>query len=172
MTDIRRYYSPNSVVFITAVCHQRRLTLKPAIEKERLLAVMREVKDEIAFSMLAYVILDDHFHCIIKPKAGCSFSRIMQSIKLRFTCRYKCHHEIDGKHTLWQRRFWDHVIRDENDLQHHLDYIHYNPLKHGYVTEIKEYPWSSFKEHVNRGNYPSDWARLEMPPHLQDMALE
>lgn len=129
MTNIRRYHLSNQAVFITAVCHQRRPVLANEQEKTLLLAVMREVKAEIPFHLLAYVILNDHFHCLIRPEADRDFSRIVQSVKLRFTRRWKREQAVETSVTLWQRRFWDHVIRDSTDLQQHLDYIHYNPVK-------------------------------------------
>jgi len=60
--------------------------------------------------------------------------------------------------TLWQHRFWEHLIRDERDFRHHLDYLHGNPLKHGLVERVSDWPWSSFHRGVKRGVYPADWA--------------
>jgi putative transposase len=59
--------------------------------------------------------------------------------------------------TIWQRRFWEHVIRNERDLMRHLDYIHFNPVKHGYVTRAIDWPYSTFRRYVRDGIYPSDW---------------
>ena len=59
---------------------------------------------------------------------------------------------------LWVRRFWEHQIRDENDLMRHVDYIHFNPVKHGYVQRVADWPYSSFHAHVRKGIYPIDWA--------------
>ena len=58
---------------------------------------------------------------------------------------------------LWQRRFWEDLIRDQNDLRHHLDYVHYNPVKHGNVRRVRDWPYSSFHREVARGRYPIDW---------------
>ncbi len=88
MTDIRRHPLSNTPVFVTAVCHQRRQILRDEIEKQRLLVVMHEVKNDIFYRMLAYAILDDHFHGLIQPKNSHELSRIMQSIKLRCTHRH------------------------------------------------------------------------------------
>lgn len=62
-----------------------------------------------------------------------------------------------GERGIWQRRFWEYVIRDERDLERHADYIHYNPVKHGHVNRVSEWPHSSFHRYVERGIYPSDW---------------
>lgn len=59
--------------------------------------------------------------------------------------------------TIWQRRFWEHMIRDESDFRRHMDYIHYNPVKHGYVNSVAEWPHSTFHRHVKDGIYPEDW---------------
>jgi len=94
------------------------------------------------FRLIAYVILDDHFHCILRPETGSNFSSILQSIKLRFTHRLNREQGITTPLSLWQRRFWDHLLRDADDLHRHLDYIHYNPVKHGYVIDPADYQWS------------------------------
>jgi putative transposase len=64
---------------------------------------------------------------------------------------------LKGETNLWQRRFWEHSIRDESDYKHHIDYLHYNPVKHGLVTKAVEWPWSSFHRYVEAGTYPVDW---------------
>ena len=171
MTNIRRHYVPNTAIFITSVCYKRHPILKPRWCKELLLEVLREVKDNRPYQMLAYVILDDHFHLLIKPDQKQSFSKIIQSVKQRFSHRYKkrIDAEVNG---IWQPRFWDHVIRDDNDLMHHLDYIHFNPAKHGFVSCAGEYQWSSFSEHCKKGRYPPDWGVNETPKYLESMNLE
>jgi putative transposase len=58
---------------------------------------------------------------------------------------------------IWQRRYWEHVIRDDADLERHVDYIHYNPIKHGLVSRVIDWPYSSFHRHVERGVLPADW---------------
>jgi len=171
MTDIRRYPLNSAPVFITAVCHQRRPVLVDA-EKQRLLDVMREVKEETAYRMLAYVILDDHFHALIQPEQDCDLSRIIQSVKLRFTHRHKQAHGIMHNVILWQRRFWDHHIRDDDDQRRHLDYIHYNPVRHGYVAVPARYRWSSMAAWIERGTYSEDWGAAGAPSSLDGMESE
>lgn len=61
---------------------------------------------------------------------------------------------------IWQRRYWEHLIRDERDYQHHFDYIHYNPLKHGHVQRLMDWPYSSFHRAVAEGIYPADWCAV------------
>ena len=69
-----------------------------------------------------------------------------------------------GERGVWHRRFWEHVVRDEDDLERLVDYIHFNPVKHGYVTWPGDWPWSSFARFVRLGHYPPDWGTSE-PPH-------
>jgi putative transposase len=174
MTNIRRYVCNNKPVFITAVCYRRELYLKHETAKWLLLDVVREVQSEKPFSMNAYVLLDDHVHWIIhfKDTAKQAMSDIMQSIKLRFTHRFKRNNGITENITIWQRRFWDHIIRDESDLNRHLDYVHFNPVKHGYVEKPVDYPWSSFGELLKRGKYHPDWGCVHHPDSIEGMNIE
>ncbi|MCW8828862.1 MAG: transposase [Gammaproteobacteria bacterium] len=165
MGKLRRFYIANAPVFITSVTHQRRPHLRPNQHKEHLLAAMREVKGLIPYRMLGYVILDDHFHWIIVPHRPEDFPRIMHSVKLRTARRLQ-------ESKFWQQRYWDHIIRDAVDLGRHLDYIHYNPVKHGYVDATFQYPWSSFMEHVDRGFYTEDWGMHEVPEGIGDLVPE
>ena len=171
MTNIRRYDTTGRPVFITAVCHRRIPYLKRDWQKELLLSVMREVKSSSGFAMNAYVILDEHFHWIITPEKN-NFSTIMQSIKLRFVHRYKKAIKQKKNATLWQRRFWDHIIRSAEDLHRHMDYIHFNPVKHGYVPRPSDYKWSSFSTHVKIGNYTAGWGAHTVPEAIHTMNLE
>ena len=171
MTNIRRYDPVGRPVFITAICYKRIPYLKTDEQKELLLSIMREVKESMSFSMKAYVILDDHFHWIMTP-CSYNFSKIMQSIKLRFVHRFKKSAAEENNLILWQRRFWDHVIRDNEDLRIHMDYIHYNPIKHGYVHNLADYRWSSFNDHVILGNYSADWGTTVIPAKFDEMSME
>jgi hypothetical protein len=101
-----------------------------------------------------------------------AISEIMQSVKLRFTHRYKRIHGINDNISLWQRRFWDHLARDQEDVNRHLDYIHYNPVKHGYMSKPLNFPFSSFREYVKRGVYMPDWGESGEPLHLAEATWE
>jgi putative transposase len=171
VTNIRRYETSGRTVFITAVCSHRLPHLEMDWQKDLLLSVMREVKSASGFVMRAYAILDDHFHWMITP-GNSEFSSIMQSIKLRYVHRYKKKAGIMERETLWQRRFWDHIIRNDEDLHRHMDYIHYNPVRHGYVEIPMEYQWSSLKTHIQMGNYDSQWGISVVPKTIDSMDLE
>jgi len=155
---IRRWYVPNAIYFITSVLQGR----QPLFADRFPLALLRDTlhytKVHHPFTMVAYVFLPDHFHLLIQVPEGANISKLMQSVERNFTLDYKKILGIDAPLHLWQRGFWDHVIRDEHDLEHHFDYIHYNPVKHGLVSKPSDYPHSSFLEYVKRGWYGAAWA--------------
>lgn len=161
MTNIRRYYIPDSIVFITQVVQSRRPVFKNASHLELLREIMREAKQRYPFEMLAFVFLYDHFHLLIKPAASITHSQIMHSIKPNFTKAYKLAIGVEGSMKFWQKRYWDHVIRDDEDFENHLHYIHYNPVKHGLVTKPEDWEHSSYRAWVARGVYPPQWGWTE-----------
>ena len=121
-------------------------------------STLRTVKELHPFTMLAYVFLPEHFHILIQPTGESNFSQIMHSLKPNFTKQYK---RLTGKtesesFKFWQKRFWDHVIRDEHDLENHLHYIHYNPVKHGLIADPRNWVDSSYMEWEMRGLYSKE----------------
>jgi putative transposase len=156
--NFRRYYFPGQIVFITQVVKDRR----KVFSDPEMIMLLREhlykVKEKLPFSMLAYVFLPDHFHVLIQPKDGVNFSQIMHLFKFTFTDTYKRANHIEGRLNFWQKRFWDHVIRDEFDLENHIHYIHINPIKHGYVNHVNDWIHSSYFEWQKRSGYDlTDW---------------
>jgi putative transposase len=105
------------------------------------------------------------------PGGDADYSRRWRWIKGAFTERWRSEGGPEssrsgsrvrsGEYGVWQRRFWEHLIRDETDLERHVDYIHYNPVKHGYAVRAADWPWSSFGRHVRLGRYPIDWGATE-----------
>ena len=190
MTNIRRYDPFNHPVFMTAVCYQRHPFLKEDTDKKLLLSVMRAVKNEKPYRMIGYVILDDHFHWMIRleklpqrsgkvtpiptrEKVGeYDISKLMQSVKLRFTYQYKKRHGVCDNLKVWQRRFWDHIARDQEDICRHMDYMHYNPVKHDYASDPLDYRFSSFQAYVERGAYKSGWGKTGAPANMENTAWE
>lgn len=153
---IRRAVVDEGLYFITTVTHQR----KPVFthpEIAHLRTVLRAVKAHHPFTMRAYVFLPDHLHLLLRVGADTDISKLMHSFKRNATVAYKEAHGIEGNFSLWQRGFWDHVIRNERDFKNHLDYIHYNPVKHGLVQRPEDYPHSSYREYVRRGWYEIGW---------------
>ena len=107
---------------------------------------------------MAWVILPDHFHVIIDPKHE-DMSRCVHLFKVTFSRKFR---DLSGPRRVWQNRFWDHILRDEADLQRHVDYIHYNPVKHGLVRYLQDYSHSSFAKFQADGYYPADWGADHM----------
>ncbi len=155
--NIRRYYVPNAIVFITQVVHMRQPIFESRQHLNLLRETVRKAKEYHPFNMLGYVFLHEHFHLLLRPTGTSNFSDIMHSLKPNFTKAYKDAIGISGSMKFWQKGFWDHVIRDEIDFQRHLDYIHYNPIRHQYVTKPEDWIDSSYAEWQKRGVYARQW---------------
>ena len=155
--NIHRYYVPNAIVFITQVVDRRAPVFREPQHVELLRGVLGQVKELHPFAMLGYVFLPDHLHLLIRPTGESNFSDIMHSLKPHFTKQYKALLGISGGMKFWQKRFWDHVIRDEHDFERHLDYIHYNPVRHRLVERPEEWPHSSYHYWREKGAYPAGW---------------
>ena len=111
--------------------------------------------------MLAWAILPDHFHVIIRP-GNSTISEIMHDVKLSFGFMYRERARVRSGR-IWQNRFWDHIIRHQEDMNRHVDYIHYNPVKHGLVNNPFEWPDSSLHRFVSEGFYSRDWGQSVQP---------
>ena len=164
--NFRRYYTPNAIIFITQVVQNRIPIFANETHLNLLRSTLHRVKALHPFSMLGYVFLPDHLHLLIKPTGNSNFSQIMHSLKPNFTKAYKQTIGVTGDMKLWQKRFWEHTIRDELDFERHLDYIHYNPVKHGLVASPEDWEHSSFVAWKERGVYPDGWG-WSMPPSIQ-----
>jgi putative transposase len=161
--NFRRYYIPGSAVFITQVVQDRKSVFRDPRNLSLLQNILRNVSELHPFIMLGYVFLLDHFHMIIQPTGASNFSDVMHSLKPNFTREYKKLIGLSSSESLkfWQKRFWDHVIRDDKDLENHLHYMHFNPVKHGYAKEPREWKDSSYLEWEERGLYPPGFAWSE-----------
>jgi putative transposase len=155
--NFRRYYIPGGAVFITQVVQDR----KPVFRDFKNVNLLREILHNVMklhpFTMLGYVFLPDHFHLIVQPTGESNFSDIIHSLKPNFTKEYKKLIGLSPSQSMkfWQKRFWDHVIRDDRDFENHLHYIHYNPAKHGLVKDLRDWADSSYIEWEKRGLYPA-----------------
>ncbi len=153
MSKLLRYYSPGQVYFITVVTYRRVPLLVEHFDI--LMEGVRRTQDRVPFEMGAWVVLPDHFHMIVDPKDS-DLSGIVRRLKLSFANRYRSRQRMD-RGTIWQRRFWDHIIRDQEDMNRHVDYIHYNPVKHGLITDPFKWRYSSLDEYHRSGYYARDW---------------
>jgi putative transposase len=105
--------------------------------------------------MIAACVLPDHFHMLINPKEN-NLSYLVKSFKLSFSKHFMYKHNLKNPR-IWQYRFWDHIVRNKKDLNRHIDYIHYNPVKHGLVNDPFNWPHSSIGRFYKHGYYPRDW---------------
>jgi len=124
-------------------------------------SVMHSCRFRHPFSLTAIVVLPDHMHCIwTLPEGDSDYSIRWSLIKASFTRVTALGRAKTAKRErgLWQRRFWEHTIRDDLDLQRHVEYIHFNPVKHGHVRQVKDWPYSSFHRYVRQQVLPLDWA--------------
>ncbi|MDK1227376.1 REP-associated tyrosine transposase [Cronobacter turicensis] len=155
MSRYRRLHIPGNTWFFTVNLRDRRsLLLCRAIDLLR--AQVARVKRRYPFTIDAWVVLPEHMHCIwTLPEGDYDYSLRWQEIKKGFTRAYLPRRAAD---TVWQRRFWEHGIRDEKDFRRHMDYVYFNPVKHGWVRQVCEWPFSSFHRDVARGLYPKTWA--------------
>jgi putative transposase len=182
MPDYRRWLVPGATYFFTVVTYQRRPIFHSEAAVRVLGAVMREVRVDFPFRTVAMVVLPDHLHCVWSlPRGDPDFSTRWKKIKGTFTLRWiegggadapvSVRRHSRGERGIWQRRFWEHLVRDEEDLEHCCDYIHYNPVKHGHVTRPGEWPWSTYRRFVARGDYSADWGKSEPASLNKDLSM-
>ncbi|MDR3490651.1 MAG: transposase [Gammaproteobacteria bacterium] len=163
MSQYIRYYHPGGYYFFTLVTHKRRPLFSDDENVEKLRVAIRKVKINHPFSLTAFVILPDHMHCIWKlPSNDKNFSTRWRLIKNYFSREMQSPINLRKEKEIWQHRFWEHCIRDENDWRQHMDYIHYNPVKHNLVASPKNWKHSSFYYWVERGWYEENWALGEI----------
>jgi len=185
----RRAKIPGGTYFFTVVTYRREKILCTQANVILLREILKKVMERHSFKIDAMVVLPDHLHCIwTLPQGDSDFSMRWRLIKSYFTrkCqssarsgngRYRpvgwveqseTQHKISSRlkkkeQTIWQRRFWEHLIRDDQDLMQHVEYIHYNPVKHGLVKAPRDWEYSSFHRYVHDGVYDSEWgAGVEM----------
>jgi putative transposase len=157
MSNYRRLYILVETYFFTLVSYHRKPIFADDERVEQLRRSFRQIKTKRPFDLLAAVVLPDHLHCLWRLLEGDSdFSTRWQMIKTDFSRHVPAKTRKNGAKTVWQPRFYDHCIRDENDFDKHLNYIHYNPVKHGLVSTPGEWPHSSFARFVALGWNPSN----------------
>ena len=157
MSNLRRFHEDGYIYFITNVTYKRQPLLIANVDL--LEDALTACKSRCGFDLIAWVMMPDHFHLIIDP-GETHISSILQRIKMSFAAQYRRRHRMHSGR-VWQNRFWDHIIRDQEDVNRHIDYIHFNPVKHGQVGKPLNWPYSSFGEYVKQGLYQSDWGVID-----------
>jgi putative transposase len=170
MSRYRRSLAAGATYFFTVVAYHRQAILCYDLLRHALRDAIESVRLARPFVIDAWVLLPDHLHCIwTLPEGDADFSTrwamIKRKVSLACAATYKQENLLTAskqKHresTIWQRRFWEHQIRDDDDddFSRHLDYLHYNPVNHGLVTQVNEWPYSSFHRYVERGVFDANW---------------
>ena len=163
MPNYRRLRVPGGTYFFTVNLLDRRSRL--LVDHIGLLReAFRETRRVRPFDVLAIAVLPDHLHCVWRLPAGDAdnanrWAQIKSHVSRRFqACELRSRQRIDRRERgLWQRRYGEHLIRDEDDLRRHIDYVHLNPVKHGHVARACDWPHSSFPRWVARGVYTWEW---------------
>ncbi len=162
MVRYRRNFVAGGTYFFTIVLADRRSNALTG-HITALRVAFRTTRAAHPFAIDAIVVMPDHFHVVMTlPEGDADFPNRLMLIKRRFTTAIAQTVPIprhrNGELALWQRRFWEHTIRNDRDFERHVDYVHFNPVKHGFVTRVRDWPYSSFHRYVRQGILPEDWA--------------
>jgi putative transposase len=171
MSDYRRWYVPGGTFFFTVVTYGRRRILVTDDGRRFLRQAIESVRDRHPLTLVANVLLPDHWHLVMQLPAGDQrYSIRMKQIKAEFSDRWLAaglpearvteSQRRRGERGVWQPRFWEHTVRDEEDLERCADYIHWNPRKHELVPRVADWQWSSFHRFVELGHYDLAWGGL------------
>lgn len=164
MPNYRRDFSPGATYFFTVVINQRSdgLLIKYINEFKQ---AYQDVVSYYPFETIALTVLPDHFHLIMQlPENDSDYSKRISSLKYNFSSLLPTYYrnmnlsrQFKREAGIWQRRFWEHLIRDDRDLDNHIDYVYYNPVKHGYVSQVMDWKYSTFHRDVKNGIFELDW---------------
>ena len=169
----RRAWIAGGTFFFTVVTEQRQPVFASPETVDILRQAFRTVRSSRPFEVAAMVVLPDHVHAVwTLPPDDADFAIRWRLIKTWFTKH--CDPSLRpppgrrrgarGEQAVWQHRYWEHALRDEADWRRHVDYIHFNPVKHGLAASARDWPYSSFNRYVEAGYYPADWGRVPPDP--------
>lgn len=168
MPQYRRYYQLGSCVFLSIVTHQRRPIFKQIENIQKLRLATAQMKAEMPVDIVAAVILPDHLHFLWQlPENDWNYSKRVGRMKVLFSksmgdigyeAKYLSHSRMKHREKgIWQRRFWESTVRNAAELEAYANYIHFNPVKHGYVSCPHHWQYSSFHRWVLSGELTHDW---------------
>jgi putative transposase len=179
MPNYRRNHVPGGTFFFTVVVHQRYTLFDSSLARRLLRNAIQAVARTAPFDLFAICLLPDHLHTIwILPPEDDDYSKRWRHIKDEFTRPWieqgdwegeiSASRRSKGERGIWQRRFWEHTVRDEDDLERCVNYIHWNPRKHGLVKRVRDWPWSTFHRFVTEGQYEIDWGGTDPCPNWNE----
>ncbi|RKX23792.1 MAG: transposase [Candidatus Zixiibacteriota bacterium] len=155
---MRRYDPEGRPIFVTCVTFNRAPILTDNVA---LASASYQYVRRLGAKAVAWVVLPDHFHAVIEL-GDASLSDVVRLFKAKFSGQYRSARGVKSGR-IWQHRFWDHIIRDESDYAHHVDYIHYNPVHHGLVLSPFDYAFSSAHRWKRMGYYDRTWGTVKLP---------
>jgi putative transposase len=165
MPDYRRAWHPGGTYFFTVNLLQRQGNDLLINHIDLLRTAVKTVHQGHPFKIHGWVVLPEHLHCVIElPADDADFATRWRLIKMEFSKALPRTEILSavrirrGERGIWQRRYWEHLIRDERDYRAHMDYVHINPVKHGLVEYVADWPYSTFHRLVAEGLYPANWA--------------
>jgi len=176
MSDYRRYFRAGGMHFFTVVTHDRQPILTTDLGRKFLRDAIDKIRAKRPFCLFATVLLPDHWHLVMQlPPGDTDYPTRLKRIKEEFTRSWlgagqpeatvSTSQREKGERGIWQPRFWEHTIEDEDDLERCVDYIHWNPRKHQLAKRVRDYQWSSFHPFVEAGQYEITWGETE-PLHI------
>jgi putative transposase len=179
MPDYRRWFVPGGTFFFTVVTAERRPILCDELARCCLRRAIETIRMRRPIEIVAFALLPEHFHTVwTLPQGDSDYPTRIRRIKNEFTSEFLVNGGKEAprsssrqdKHErgVWQRRYWEHTIRDEDDLKRCVDYIHWNPKKHGHVLNVRDWPWCSFHRFVALGEYTLDWGAEDPAPDYHD----
>ncbi len=170
----RRSTVPGASYFFTLITHQRKQLFSDQTNVNRWQAAVTKVQLTRPFAVEAEVVMPDDLHMIwTLPETDADYATRIRLVKTAFTKEFpttagggtlSASRASKGERDVWQRRYWEHLIRDEKDFKAHLDYIHINPVKHRLVARPGDWPHSTFGIWLAREAYEPWWGADEMPP--------
>ncbi len=179
MSNYRRNFQCGATYFFTVNLLQRKNNDLLVRHIDLLRQSVARVKRRYPFDILGFVVLPEHLHAIWQmPHNDSNYSLRWRLIKSHFSKSLPKNEQLTisrqkrQERGIWQRRFWEHTIRDDKDLESHMDYLHYNPVKHGYVKSVADWEFSTFHYCVEKGIYRVDWGSDYVEVNLSCMKLD
>ena len=175
--NYKRVFVPNSYVHLIIISYNRKDVFVENIELLR--SSFKNAKQFFDFEVIAICVLSNHIHMILNPKIIQEYPKIITSIKYYFSKHYNVGVETPtygyvnkGEKGVFQRRYYEHTICSQEELNNHINYIHYNPVKHGYAKCVKDWKYSSFHKFVENKLYDENWGSFEDIKKLKDLNFE